>query len=247
MQTLNHPRWLVGAGNYLFAARNAVFPLVMAGAILLFPPPYTGAWHHALDVSDALGIALALAGQALRAAVIGYAYIVRGGKDKKVYADGLVTAGFFSVCRNPLYVGNLLIYAGVLCVLNNPLAYVLAGGFFVFAYVALVAAEETYLQGRFGEGYQRYCAQVNRWWPQWSRLPEALQGMRFNLGRVLVKDYSTAGAWLTLMILLKAYEAIRAAHGVLDVHARAWLGAAIATGMLILAVRTAKKARWITA
>jgi hypothetical protein len=51
------------------------------------------------------------------------AYIVRGGKEGKPYAEGLVTRRNFNHCRNPLYVGNILMLLGV-GILANSILYV---------------------------------------------------------------------------------------------------------------------------
>src|SRR5205823_6159785 len=74
---------------------------------------------------DSVGVAVALAGQALRAVVIGLAYIKRGGRNKEITADRLVCEGVFAHSRNPLYVGNFLIVTGLLIMWNSPLAYAL--------------------------------------------------------------------------------------------------------------------------
>ncbi len=47
--------------------------------------------------------------------------------------------------------------------------------FFLFVYHAIVFAEEAYLRERFGKGYARYCATVNRFWP-------SFRGARQDLG-----------------------------------------------------------------
>jgi hypothetical protein len=56
---------------------------------------------------DALGILLVAASQVLRAAVIGYAYIIRGGTDKQDYASILVQEGFFAHSGKPALLENL--------------------------------------------------------------------------------------------------------------------------------------------
>jgi protein-S-isoprenylcysteine O-methyltransferase Ste14 len=68
------------------------------------------AYLHGLD---ALGVVVLAGGLALRSLVVGLAYIKRGGKGKKVYADALVTDGIFAHSRNPLYLGNILILCGL--------------------------------------------------------------------------------------------------------------------------------------
>lgn len=106
-------------GNFLFRARDAVFPLVLLVLLVAFRPEYpfgSPLWDRRLDL---VGLLVAAGGQALRAAVVGYAYIIRGGKNRQVYAEGLVTEGFFAHARNPLYVGNILILAGLFLIWNS--------------------------------------------------------------------------------------------------------------------------------
>ncbi len=199
---------LVACGNFLFRYRNGLFALVLF--LLLFGlPPHPFGNDLARDRwLDLAGWLVALAGQALRAAVIGLAYIKRGGLNKKVHADDLVTEGLFRHCRNPLYVGNLLILAGLFLIHNNPLVYLVGGGFFLGAYVAIVAAEEQFLAGKFGRAYQEYCRTTPRWWIDPRGLGRTLEGMRFNWKRVLAKDYASAFTWIVTALALMAWEAV---------------------------------------
>lgn len=200
------PQFLITAGNFFFRFRNALFPLVVVFVCLLLRPtvPF---YSVELDrLTDLLGILVLLSGQGLRAAVIGYAYIRRGGVNKQVYADDLVTSGFFALSRNPLYVGNLLIYAGLLIVHNNPWSYLIGGGFFLFAYRAIVAAEENYLRAKFGAAFDEYCSRTPRWLPNVFRMEAALKDMTFSWRRVIAKDYSTACASLLTLLLVLAHQ-----------------------------------------
>lgn len=200
--------WFVGYGNWLFRTRNTVFPLVMLALFLGFRPALFGGTLQSDRWLDLAGFAVAMAGQLLRAAVIGYAYIKRGGLNKKVHADTLVTEGFFNHARNPLYDGNLLILAGLFVIHNNPWVYVIGGAYFLIAYLAIVAAEETFLANKFGAEYEAYCARVSRWWPRLAGLGETMQGMRFNWRRVVIKDYASAATWMLMALLLIGYERI---------------------------------------
>jgi protein-S-isoprenylcysteine O-methyltransferase Ste14 len=195
---------LVASGNFFFRYRNAVFPIVLVALFALFPPPQLGG---AADLwLDVLGLAIGLSGQLLRIAVIGFAYIKRGGLNKRVYAESLVTEGFFGASRNPLYLGNILMLVGLFVIEGNPIAIVLGLAFFLFAYISIVRAEEVYLSAKFGEGYARYCRDVNRWWPNPARLARSTAGMTFDWRRVVIKDYSTFCSWLGMALLLFAYE-----------------------------------------
>ncbi|WEX74843.1 hypothetical protein PYH37_000137 [Sinorhizobium numidicum] len=105
---------MIHFGNFLFRYRNLIFPLLILSLFVTVPPPGEIWASTTLErIKDVIVILFALSGLALRATVIGYAYIQRGGLKKKVYAKKLVTEGMFGICRNPLYVGNVLIYATV--------------------------------------------------------------------------------------------------------------------------------------
>ncbi len=194
------------AGAFFFKHRNLVFPLALIALFLLFPPRYFGGTRAADLWLDGVGILLLAAGQALRGAVIGFAYIKRGGMNKQVYADRLVTSGIFGLCRNPLYVGNFLILCGLLVVHNNPYAYVLGLGFFAFVYGSIVQVEEAYLRSHFGADYAQYCKDVPRWWLDLRRFPAATAGMAFDWRKVVAKDYGTALTWLLALAVMLPYE-----------------------------------------
>ena len=75
----------------------------------------------------------------------------------------LVTTGFFSVSRNPLYLGGVCILAGIALAFNLPWVLVLLLPALIACHYVLIAPEEKYLAARFGEEYRRYAASVHRW------------------------------------------------------------------------------------
>jgi len=199
---------MIAYGNFLFRHRNWVFPLFMVVIFVAFRPvPWGGTPESDLPL-DLVGIAIAIAGAALRGAVVGLAYIKRGGLQKKVYAEDLVTDGMFAHSRNPLYVGNLLMLLGYLVIHNNPWVYVLGGVFFLTAYHAIVAAEENFLSNKFGSGYYAYCRDVPRWRIRFAGLAGTFRNMEFNWLRVLVKDYSSIDTGTITVLALLAWEAV---------------------------------------
>lgn len=193
-------------GPVLYRHRTFLLPGTLLLLVLLFDPVAAGGSRRADTLVDLLGFGVALAGQALRAAVIGYAYIRRGGKDGKAYADDLVTGGLFAHARNPLYVGNLLILFGLLIMFGNPYAIAIAAPLGVFFYASIVASEEVYLRGRFGAAFDDYCRRVPRWIPDFRGLGATVAGMRFNAPRLVRKEYGSAYAWCAAAILLRVYE-----------------------------------------
>jgi protein-S-isoprenylcysteine O-methyltransferase Ste14 len=197
---------MIRIGNFLFRYRNQAFPALIVLLFLASPPPGDIAGSPRLEhIKDILALLVALSGLALRATVIGYAYIKRGGLNKKVYAEDLVTEGMFGICRNPLYVGNLLIYSAVFLMHGDPWVVSIGIASFLFIYQCIVYAEEDYLQRKFGDGYKAYCADVPRWLPRLSKFGEAVEGMAFNLKRVIDKDYSTISSTLIGLASVEIY------------------------------------------
>lgn len=197
---------LVAVGNLLFHSRNAVFPVVFVLVVLASEPQPVMGRASADRWMDAVGLLVAVAGQALRALVIGLAYIRRGGKDHRIYADDLVTTGFFAHARNPLYVGNLMILAGLLIVLNSTAGWLVGAPFYLIAYLAITLAEERYLRNRFGKVYDEYCARVSRFLPSFRGLRATLRGMTFQWRRVIRKEYGATFTWLMTFLVLVVWE-----------------------------------------
>jgi protein-S-isoprenylcysteine O-methyltransferase Ste14 len=198
---------LIKIGDFFFKYRNLLFPMILLGVFLLQPPAHEyGGSHAAERIKDWIAVAIVSAGLGLRAAVIGFRYIKRGGLNKKVYAENLVTDGFFAVCRNPLYVGNLLIYFGVLLMHGAPVVILVGMLFFLFVYTAIVAAEEFFLRTHFGEAYAAYCHDVPRWRMHWAKLHGATEGMKFNFLRVLAKDYTAIANAVVSILGLELWE-----------------------------------------
>jgi protein-S-isoprenylcysteine O-methyltransferase Ste14 len=74
----------------------------------------------------------------------------------------LVTTGIHGWSRNPMYVGMLLVYAGIGISARSPWVLMALPLVFILRY-RVVAREETYLERRFGDAYRDYRARVRRW------------------------------------------------------------------------------------
>jgi protein-S-isoprenylcysteine O-methyltransferase Ste14 len=186
---------IVRIGNFLFHYRNGLFPLVYAMLFLKSPPLISD-----YRIAALLGLSVALLGQALRAVTIGLEYIVRGGRNRQVYADHLVQGGIFAHCRNPLYLGNFTILIGLGLASNSALFVTTALPFFAFAYWAIIAAEENYLRNKFGAEFDEYCSRVNRFVPHLAGLGQTLAGMHFNWRRLITAEYGSTYVWLVAII-----------------------------------------------
>ena len=241
---MEQKNWLVKTGDFFFKYRNFIFPILLVALFLTNNPPseYLGS-ERLEDIVDWIAVLMVTAGLVVRCAVIGFKYIKRGGLNKKVYAENLVTDGFFGACRNPLYVGNFLIYTGVLLKHGAGPVLVIGVAFFAFVYTAIVAAEEYFLRNAFGVAYEAYCKDVPRWIPKFSRLKEATKGMKFNLKRALLKDYGTIANAIVILTLLELLERNDA---VVADNKSCYIIIAI-TRIVGLAVRIAKKRKLLVA
>ena len=191
---------MVRIGNFIFKYRNIIFPFFFILPMLdVHPMPVS---EQAAAGIYALGITVALGGQTIRALTIGLAYIVRGGRDRKVYAKTLVRDGIFAHCRNPLYMGNILIVTG-LGIAARSLPFALIGiPLFILMYMAIISAEEHYLADRFGQEYIAYTEKVNRLIPNVSGIRKTIGSMQFKWRRLIVKEYGTTYTWIACMIVL---------------------------------------------
>ncbi len=206
--TSTSPSLLVRYGNFLFHYRNTLFPVVLLGLFFIFRPVLLVGDLRLDRWLDAAGILVALAGQVLRVAVIGYVYIIRGGKNERIYAEDLVTGGFFSHSRNPLYLGNILVLLGLFMIHSSPWVYAIGVPFFLIGYVGIVAAEEAYLREKFGAGYDAYARDVPRWFPRLKGLRASIGNMTFNWRRVVLKEYGSTFAWTLGAIVLMTAETL---------------------------------------
>ena len=87
-----------------------------------------------------------------------------------VGAPEVVVAGPFAHLRNPLYVGNVLMYCGigVMASALSPWLVIIALVYFAFQYAMIVSLEEEFLEKEFGEGYLEFKKNVPRFLPRLS-------------------------------------------------------------------------------
>lgn len=187
----------VRLGNLLFHNRNWLFPLFYI--ILFIPSPEV---FNNPVTAMLIGFSITLLGQLIRIVTIGLVYIVRGGKNRAVYAENLVTTGIFSHCRNPLYVGNILILAGLGVASNSIIFIAIATPLFIFFYYAIVKAEENFLQNKFGQQFTDYCNKVNRWIPTLAGIGKTVGSMEFKWKRVIIREYTSTYIWISGAVLI---------------------------------------------
>jgi protein-S-isoprenylcysteine O-methyltransferase Ste14 len=118
----------------------------------------------------------------------------------------LITKGPFAYVRNPLYVGNILIYCGVGVMALMPWVAGFAFIFFSVQYTLIVSLEEEYLIKTFGDDYRRYVKAVPRFLPTFKRFPGSTN-IQPDLDwiRGIISEKSTLLAITLVTLLLSAY------------------------------------------
>ena len=201
------------AGRLLFRWRSFTpVPLVLLAVPLLWRSrgPASPLWL-------ASGLLLCVLGQALRAWVLGQVPDGTSGQNEKLIATQLNTRGPYARTRNPLYLGNFAITAGLCLVAHDALLLALVAALFGLQYRAIIAAEEDFLRTQFGAEFDAYCARVPRFWPRRAAAPALadlapLEAPRpFDWRRALRKEHNPAAAWVAIAIVLKAADRAQAA------------------------------------
>jgi protein-S-isoprenylcysteine O-methyltransferase Ste14 len=193
-------------GYVFFRHRDGLFPLIFLVLALVVRPAYF-LGNETLDLFvTGIGIVCALAGGLVRILTIGLVYIRRGGKDRKVFAENLVTDGIYAHVRNPMYLGNLLIAAGISLVSGSPWLYAGVFPLFLLIYISIVAEEERFLSSKFGDGYDAYCRAVPRFWPNLRGVQGTFGNYQFNWKRVIKKEYGTTCVLLAAVYLLVLWK-----------------------------------------
>lgn len=124
------------------------------------------AWPVAL-VPDGLQYAAggALMALALAVAVAAVRELRRAGTnvDVRKPTTAIVASGPYRYSRNPMYVALSALYAGIAIAADNVWMLALLVPALAVIRAGVIAREERYLEGKFGDSYLRYKASVRRW------------------------------------------------------------------------------------
>jgi len=140
--------------SFLFKKRSYT-PIPIVLAILYFSQLKYPFWVY--------GAAFIVFGELIRLSAVRYA----GGRTRttKVGANSLCTSGPYSRTRNPLYIGNVFIYSGVVLLSGGMYMFQLLAVvilYFIFQYSMIISLEEEKLSTVFGQDYSKYKRNVPR-------------------------------------------------------------------------------------
>lgn len=75
----------------------------------------------------------------------------------------VIKTGIFSISRNPLYLGCIIVLLGIAITINILWISAALVPSVVLCHYVLIVPEEKYLGNKFGKEYEEYIASVHRW------------------------------------------------------------------------------------
>lgn len=176
-------------GAYLALTRLRIH----SGGIIPLVLLILGKWN---PVMFAIGAALIVLGQSLRLCSAG---ILRKNEE-------LSRSGPYALCRNPLYLGTILIQLGFGLLSGSWALALLAFTWFSLVYAWVILLEEKWLIRLFGEPYRDYLRTTPRLLPTVSSLEKMFAGCAFSWKQVKVnRELKSAAASVigALLFLIK--------------------------------------------
>jgi protein-S-isoprenylcysteine O-methyltransferase Ste14 len=149
------------------------------------------------------GIMVMLMGETIR--LWGVSYAGGATRTRKVGANRLVTSGPFARVRNPLYIGNILLYIGTALIANVWLPWLIGLVLLYFGtqYYFIVKLEEEKLKQLFGLEYLEYQGKVPKFLPRLHPI-ESKNPVFPDFLAALRSEKSTFISFITILVLFLA-------------------------------------------
>lgn len=184
----------ISCGEFLFRWRTFL-PLVMIPPFLFAFEglQYWNGSHSAQHLWALSCMAISLIGAAIRITAVAFVPARTSGRNcKRQVADHLNTTGMYSVCRNPLYLGNLLIWIGVILYPRDFAFLTIFLLAYWLYYERIISAEEAFLEKKFDQTYTSWCEKTPAFIPDF-RLWRS-SSRKWSWKMILRREYTTL--WL---------------------------------------------------
>ncbi|MBM4301343.1 MAG: hypothetical protein FJ121_07400 [Deltaproteobacteria bacterium] len=226
-------------GEYFFRWRSYL-PLFMAVLFILalahFRYPFAS---HGLDLAwDAGCLAVALLGQVVRFFTVGFVPRGTSGRNTRgQVADTLNTTGMYAVVRNPVYLGNFIIWFGLSLFMKSLWFSTIIILFFTIFYERIIFREEAFLREKFGDAFRQWADATPAIIPKFKNWrPPSLP---FSWKSAINREY---GTFFAIMVTFTVLELLAGLfnYGKLMIDA-IWVNLFIFSGILYLTIRYLKK------
>jgi protein-S-isoprenylcysteine O-methyltransferase Ste14 len=193
--------WKIKIGNFLFKHRSFTPIPFIIFVFVIFKPVNLEEKNILINLS---GIIISFLGEMIRIIAVGYSFTGTSGRETFLRADVLNTTGIYAIVRNPLYIGNFLMFTGIVIVFSNAFAVLIFALFLIPQYYFIILAEENFLQEKYGESYKTYCRQVRRIIPGFKNYRKSQNP--FSLKKVLFKENDSIFNMLMMFLLVLLYK-----------------------------------------
>ncbi len=190
------PDTVVRIGGWLFRKRTSI-PLPIVAALLLIPPRAADAGAHWMVWA---GLPIVLAGELIR--MWGVHHIGSVSRTRTERLGPLIDHGPFAMVRNPLYIGNILLWLGFSVSARLPWLAPIVFILLALEYHAIVRWEERLLESRMGNSYREYLLRVPRWLPNLAGRSTSGEDAAFSWTQTLYSERGTFIAILAGYLLL---------------------------------------------
>jgi protein-S-isoprenylcysteine O-methyltransferase Ste14 len=178
------------SGNTLFKHRGQI-PIVL----FLLAIPFMFFTHYD-KINESWGIELtvfsvflSLVGFAIRAYAIGTTPKGTSGRNtQEQVAETLNNTGIYSLIRHPLYLGNYLMWIGIVVFTFNIYFVIIVSLLFWLYYERIMFAEERFLERKFGESYLSWSIKIPAFIPNFKNYIKG--AIPFSFKSVLRREYS---------------------------------------------------------
>lgn len=152
---------------------------------------------------DFWGFALILLGFFIRILARGYK------SQMSLQGQALIKDGLYSVVRNPMYLGTLIIGLGVTMVLFVWWVFIIFLAVFLLIYLPQIRREERYLLQHFGQGYAEYYRATPRFLPRIRDFFKIRDESLFCKWGWVKKEASSLTALLAAVLFIEGWVDIR--------------------------------------
>lgn len=184
------------SGNFLFKYRGQIpVVLFLASIPVIYFTDYSFLEHNEQAYWWCLGFAVlcSFLGQYVRAIAIGTSNKNTSGRNtKEQVAEALNTKGIYSVVRHPLYLGNYLMWIGIVLYSFNIWFVLVVSLLFWVYYERIMFAEERFLERKFGEAYMSWSLNVPAFIPSFKNYEKS--PIPFSWRTILRREYSGVSA-----------------------------------------------------
>ena len=177
-------------GNFLFKYRGQIPVVLFVLAVpFIFYTDFSIYSENQIMWMSVLAIFISFLGFLVRAYTIATTPAGTSGRNtKEQIADCLNSTGIYSIVRHPLYLGNYLMWIGIVFFTFNFYFVIIVSLLYWLYYERIMFAEERFLQNKFGQDYIDWSSSKPAFIPKFSSFIKSK--VPFSLKSILRREYS---------------------------------------------------------